>query len=120
MTRREAVRPTAQSGQIVARLGATAAIILVFWHAVITGAGASTLVQTANGWVQGKTLSSVDQWLGIRYAAPPTGAGRWAPPKPPEYYGTRQDPYDATQFGSPCPQNISQFGNSIPLPIPPN
>ncbi|MBV8120538.1 MAG: carboxylesterase family protein, partial [Alphaproteobacteria bacterium] len=49
-----------------------------------------------------------------------TGAGRWAPPKPPEYYGTRQDPYDATQFGSPCPQNISQFGNSIPLPIPPN
>ena len=29
-------------------------------------------------------------------------------------------PTAATQFGAPCPQNISQFGNSIPLPTPPN
>ena len=70
--------------------------------------------------MQGKTVGSVDQWLGIRYAASPAGVGRWTPPKPPGSYGTPQDPYDATQFGAPCPQNISQFGNSIPLPAPPH
>jgi para-nitrobenzyl esterase len=86
----------------------------------ITSAAASTLVETANGWVKGKTVASVDQWLGIRYAASPAGVGRWAPPQPPGPYGTPQDPYDATQFGAPCPQNISQFGNSIPLPAPPH
>src|SRR5208282_2348286 len=86
----------------------------------ISSAAASTLVETTNGWVQGKTVGSVDQWLGIRYAASPAGVGRWAPPKPPGSYGTPQDPYDATQFGAPCPQNISQFGNSIPLPTPPH
>ena len=41
-------------------------------------------------------------------------------PKPPGFYGARQAPYAATQFGAPGPQNISQFGNSIPLPTPPN
>jgi para-nitrobenzyl esterase len=40
------------------------------------------------------------------------------PPKAPGPNATA--PYDATHFGAPCPQNISQFGNSIPLPIPPN
>ena len=99
---------------------AAAAIILAAFIGTIRGVAASTLVETTNGWVQGKTVGSVDQWLGIRYAAPPTGIDRWAPPKPPGPYGARQDPYDATQFGAPCPQNISQFGNSIPLPIPPD
>jgi para-nitrobenzyl esterase len=86
----------------------------------IASAAASTLVETRNGWVQGKTIGSVDQWLGIRYAASPAGVGRWAAPKPPGFYGAQQAPYAATQFGAPCPQNISQFGNSIPLPTPPN
>ena len=86
----------------------------------ITSAAASTLVETTNGWVQGKTVGSVDQWLGIRYAASTAGVGRWTPPNPPGSYGTQEDPYAATQFGAPCPQNISQFGNSIPLPTPPN
>jgi para-nitrobenzyl esterase len=98
----------------------TAAIFFELLSGTITGAVASTLVETANGWVQGKTVGSVDQWLGIRYAASPAGAGRWAPPNPPANYGARHDPYSATQFGAPCPQNISQFGNSVPLPIPPN
>ena len=86
----------------------------------VASATASTLVETSNGWVQGKTVGAVDQWLGIRYAASPAGANRWTPPKPPGFYGAQQNPYAATQFGAPCPQNISQFGNSIPLPTPPN
>ena len=86
----------------------------------IASAAATTLVETTNGWVQGKTVGSVDQWLGVRYAASPAGARRWTAPQSPGPYGTRQNPTAATQFGSPCPQNISQFGNSIPLPIPPN
>jgi para-nitrobenzyl esterase len=97
-----------------------AAAALTVLLGTMAGAAASTLVETTNGWVQGKTVGAVDQWLGIRYAASPTGAGRWAPPTPPASYGTRQNPYGATQFGAPCPQNISQFGNSIPLPIPAN
>ena len=103
------------------RLGAFMAAAMTFAAALgITSAAASTLVETTNGWVQGKTVGSVDQWLGIRYAVSPAGANRWTPPKPPGYYGARQNPYAASQFGAPCPQNISQFGNSIPLPIPPN
>jgi para-nitrobenzyl esterase len=121
MTFCDAARFGAQSGPRIAPLSAMmAAAITLAAVFGITSAAASTLVETTNGWVQGKTVGSVDQWLGIRYAASPTGAGRWTPPESPGSYGTLQDPYNATQFGAPCPQNISQFGDSIPLPIPPN
>ena len=117
----ESARFGARSALRMAQLSAmTAAAIILAAVLGITSAAASTVVETTNGWVQGKTVGSVDQWLGIRYAASPAGVGRWTPPKPPGSYGTRQNPYAATQFGAPCPQNISQFGNSIPLPIPPN
>jgi para-nitrobenzyl esterase len=105
------------------RMARVSAIIAAATLAAMLGiasAVASTLVETASGWVQGKTAGSVDQWLGIRYAASPAGTGRWTPPKPPGSYSARQNPTVATQFGPPCPQNTSQFGNSIPLPIPPN
>ena len=113
----EGARFGAKSALRMAQLSAMVAITLGAMLG-ITSAAASTLVETTNGWVQGKTVGSVDQWLGIRYAASPAGVGRWKPPQPPGPYGT--NPYNATQFGAPCPQNISQFGNSIPLPIPPN
>ena len=118
MTFGEPARFGARSALRMAQLSAmTAAAIILAALLGITSAAASTLVETTNGWVQGKTVGSVDQWLGIRYAASPAGVGRWTKPKAPESYGTT--PYNATQFGAPCPQNISQFGNSIPLPIPP-
>jgi para-nitrobenzyl esterase len=109
-------------GKSALRMAQLSAMVAITLGAMlgITSAAASTLVETTNGWVQGKTVASVDQWLGIRYAASPAGVNRWTPPKPPGSYGTRQNPYAATQFGAPCPQNISQFGNSIPLPTPPN
>lgn len=44
----------------------------------------------------------VDAWLGIDYAAPPTGDGRFAPASPPaSFYGTR----NATQYGLSCVQD---------------
>ena len=121
MTFGEAARFGAKSAPRMAQLTAMMAVAITLAALFgITSVAASTLVETTNGWVQGKTVGSVDQWLGIRYAASPVGIGRWAPPKSPGSYGTRQNPYAATQFGAPCPQNISQFGNSIPLPTPPN
>jgi para-nitrobenzyl esterase len=113
MTFRDASRFGAKSALRMALLGAmTAAAITLAAVFGITSAAASTLVDTTNGWVQGKTVGSVDQWLGIRYAASPAGLNRWTPPKSPKFYGKKEDPYDATQFGAPCPQNVSQFGNS--------
>ena len=121
MTSCDRARFGPKSALRMARVSAiTAAAISLAAMLGIASAAASTLVETTNGWVQGKTVGSVDQWLGIRYAASPAGAGRWTAPKPPGFYGARQAPYPATQFGAPCPQNISQFGNSIPLPTPPN
>ena len=110
----EPARFGARSALRMAQLSAmTVAAISLAAVLGITSAAASTLVETTNGWVQGKTVGSVDQWLGIRYAASTAGVGRWTPPNPPGSYGTQEDPYAATQFGAPCPQNISQFGNSI-------
>jgi para-nitrobenzyl esterase len=121
MTSCDATRLGAKSARKIAQLSAIAAAVTVLAAVIgITGAAASTLVETTNGWLQGKTVGPVDQWLGVRYAASPAGTGRWAAPKAPGPYGARRNPYAATQFGSPCPQNISQFGNSIPLPTPPN
>ena len=121
MTSCDRARFGPKSALRTARVSAiTAAAITLAAMLGIASAAASTLVETTNGWVRGKTVGSVDQWLGIRYAASPAGAGRWMAPKPPGFYGARQAPYAATQFGAPCPQNISQFGNSIPLPTPPN
>ena len=84
MTLCEAARFGAKSAPGMARLSAMMAASITLAAVLgITSAAAATLVETANGWVQGKTVGSVDQWLGIRYAASPAGANRWTPPKPP-------------------------------------
>ena len=73
-------KPALRMAQLSAMMAAAITLAAVLG---ITSAAASTLVETTNGWVQGKTVGSVDQWLGIRYAASPAGVGRWTPPKPP-------------------------------------
>ena len=55
----------------------------------------------------GVAKSSITDFLGIRFAAPPVGNLRFAPPAPPPAVA---DPLSATAFGSPCPQNASPFG----------
>jgi hypothetical protein len=93
---REAVHCGPKSALRIARLGAMMAAAVTLAAAFgITSAAASTLVvKTTNGLVLGKTVGSVDQWLGIRYAASPAGVGRWKPPQPPGPYGTNH--YNAT------------------------
>jgi para-nitrobenzyl esterase len=73
-------------------------------------AGAGGLVaRTADGAVRGLASGSVDEFLGIPYAAPPVGALRWQPPQPAaSWSGVR----DATQFAPHCPQPASPFGQA--------
>ena len=69
--------------------------------------GTPLVVTTSGGAVQGATVGTVDEFLGIPYAAPPVGALRWKPPQPPaRWSGTRL----ATTFGPHCPQPASSFG----------
>ncbi len=46
-------------------------------------------------------------WLGIPFAAPPTGELRWRPPQRPEPW---TDTRDALAYGAPCVQLASPFG----------
>jgi para-nitrobenzyl esterase len=62
---------------------------------------ASPTIQTESGAVVGKTVGNTAQFLGMPYAAPPTGALRFRPPQPRAPWSA---PLQATEFGSPCPQ----------------
>src|SRR5215472_1618201 len=84
--------------------GATAANVGTV--AAAWGSGGAPIVTTDDGAVRGMTAGTVDEFLGIPYAAPPTGNLRWRPPAPPaEWEGVR----DATQFAPSCPQPGSGF-----------
>ena len=53
-------------------------------------------------------------WMGIPYAAPPTGDRRWRTPEPPApWQGVRE----ALQPGSPCVQYASPFGGVETAPV---
>ena len=56
---------------------------------------------TESGAVRGIHTEAVDAYLGIPYAAAPTGELRWLPPRPP---GSWQGVLEAFNFGSECTQ----------------
>ena len=57
------------------------------------------LVRTRQGWLQGLTTGSVEQFRGVPYATAPLGDLRWRAPLPAQpYSGVRQ----AASFGAPC------------------
>ena len=102
---------------------AAAALIVGTGGAVASPAsgGANPIVRIDDGVVRGTTAGTVDEFLGLPYAAPPTGNLRWRPPAPPaSWKGVR----DATQFGPSCPQ--AHDAQSVPparadqrgLPVP--
>jgi len=61
----------------------------------------STIVTTDKGQVRGLVTDGVREFKGIPYAAPPIGALRWAPPRERAAWTKT---WDATEFGSGCPQ----------------
>jgi para-nitrobenzyl esterase len=64
-------------------------------------AAIGTTVHTANGDVRGLSTTTANEYLGIPYASPPTGANRWQPPQPVySWNGVR----NATHFRSRCVQ----------------
>jgi para-nitrobenzyl esterase len=66
-------------------------------------------VATAGGTLRGQAAGTIDEFLGIPYAAPPVGPLRWRPPQPAApWKGVRP----ATQFGPHCPQYGSPFGQA--------
>ena len=70
----------------------------------------SLIVTTDKGQVEGRTTGIVDQWLGIPYAQPPTGALRWAPPQAvTPWTGVRS----ALSYGGRCAQLASGNGPRI-------
>jgi para-nitrobenzyl esterase len=88
----------------LAAAGATAATAGT--RAAASGSGGAPIVTTDDGAVRGTTAGTVAEFLGIPYAAPPTGNLRWRPPAPPAgWLGVR----DATQFAPSCPQPASPF-----------
>jgi para-nitrobenzyl esterase len=77
--------------------------------AAATGTGSGLVAQTRLGAVRGTVAGGIREFLGIPYAAPPTGKLRWQPPAPPAHWtGVRR----ATQFAPHCPQSASPFGRA--------
>ena len=101
------------------RIGAIGALAVVAASVIVHGAvagpaptisarvGSRLVVATTDGSIRGKPAGAMDEFLGLPYAAPPTGPLRWRPPHPPaRWRGIRE----ATQFAPHCPQPTSYFG----------
>lgn len=64
---------------------------------------AAQVARIDTGALHGKREGGVSAFLGIPFAAPPTGANRWRAPQPAAHWkGTR----DATRFGPDCDQAL--------------
>lgn len=92
-------------------IGAAAAAALV---ASLAGSAVAETVTTPGGLFPsevyaGNAGKGITTFLGVRYAASPTGTLRFARPVAP---APVSGIVEATSFGSPCPQNASPFGTA--------
>jgi para-nitrobenzyl esterase len=71
-------------------------------------AATACFVQTALGPVQGKASGDACTYLGIPFAAPPTGALRWKAPQPAAPWTTPRP----SAAASACPQPASEMGEA--------
>jgi para-nitrobenzyl esterase len=90
---------------------AALAIIVATLFAAAGAAFAATLpapqARVAQGELQGTMQGDVAAYLGVPYAAPPTGPNRWRAPRPPSAWrGIRP----AQAFGASCAQQVSPNG----------
>ena len=106
-TRARRVRRAALSA--VSAVSVTAAVLAASAGGAVASpasGGANPVVRIDGGLIRGASATGVNSFLGLPYAAPPTGKLRWRPPQPASSWsGVR----DATQFGASCPQ--STMGN---------
>jgi para-nitrobenzyl esterase len=87
-----------------AALIAATAGVLAGSAGVAAAAPGGPVAIVAGGAVRGVAVAGGYQFLGLPYAAPPTGSLRWRPPQPPAgWRGVR----DATRFAPSCPQSDS-------------
>ena len=73
----------------------------------------SDVVYIESGAVQGIVNESGRFFYGIPFAAPPTGAYRWQPPRPVMPWGN--SPFIAQSFGPGCPQDCTLPPGTCPL-----
>lgn len=88
------------------RLVLTLSLILGVWHPAFCRD--SRVVHAPAGVVRGEAKGDLNRFLGLPYAAPPSGRLRWRPPvAAPIWRGVR----DATKFGPACYQPQPRAGS---------
>jgi para-nitrobenzyl esterase len=105
--------PRSRRSPLIFLGAALTALTITGASAVNSGAAAATrstslapTADTENGIVRGLAVPGADAFLGLPYAAPPTGRLRWRTPQPAvDWKGVR----DASVFAPSCPQLPSPF-----------
>ena len=82
-----------------------AAVVLSLF--ATNGIAAANVVKTVDGSLRGGADKGVFAYLGIPYAAPPTGANRWRAPQPPAKWMNERS---ATRYAASCIQTLMPDG----------
>lgn len=87
---------------------AIAVLLLAALAAPVTAQVTPPRITIEQGVVEGALDREVPRFLGIPYAAAPTGERRWAPAAPAPSWGSQ--PLRAIRFGPACPQELTPDG----------
>jgi para-nitrobenzyl esterase len=81
--------------------GFAALVVAMCWGMCSAQAAGRPAIVTESGPLKGVVTPTLDEYLGIPFAAPPVGTLRWMPPQP---FGRWHGVFNATQFGNNCTQ----------------